>query len=113
MEFPRVSPFDARIRHLTRLENYSYQCPNCKHESSFTLDDIKSAHGIKKSNFSIDIQRIFDTSYPIKNSFQEFYFELQCTGCTSPVRIYFDAEENKRGRWEFFGSFVMELRCKN
>lgn len=111
MEFPRIAPFDARVHHLTKLENYAYQCPRCKHESLFTLDDVKLSHGTKQSHIAADVQRIFDASYPIRNHLEEFYFDFHCQGCTAPVRIYFDASEKHGDRWEFFGSFVMELRA--
>lgn len=110
MEFPRVTPFDARIRHLTKLENYAYQCPHCKMESLFTLDEIKHHHGTESSRLPPDAQRLFDLSYPIRNYLHEFYYDFTCPGCTSPVRVFFDAKEKSFDRWEYFGSFVMELR---
>lgn len=110
MEFPRVAPFNARIRHLTKLENYAYSCPHCKTENYFTLDDVKRCHGMRTSRLHPDAQRLFDASYPIRNFSEEFYFDFHCDVCSSPVRVYFDAVEQQRGRWEYFGSFVMELR---
>ena len=110
MEFPRVAPFNTRVRHLNKLEHYAYQCPRCKHESLFTLDDVKLSHGTKQSRIAPDVQQIFDASYPIRNLLEEFYFDFHCNGCSAPVRIYFEASEQRADCWEYFGSFIMELR---
>lgn len=110
MDFPRVVPFDTRIRHLQYLEHYAYKCPHCKQETSFTLEEIRRSHGVKESKLATDVQRMFDASYPIRNFMDEFYFDFNCQGCSAPVRIYFEASEKRTSAWEFFGSFVMELR---
>ena len=113
MEFPRVAPFNARIRHSAKLENYAYRCPHCKVESFFTLDDVKRSHGARQSRLKPEAQRLYDASYPIRSYADEFYYDFHCDGCLSPVRVYFEAFEQAKKQWEYYGSFVMELRRMN
>ena len=110
MKPPHVAPFTARVHHLRKLENYAYSCPHCKENSSFSLEQVRSSHSRRPSLLAYEIRRVFDAAYPINNHHEEFFIELHCEGCSSPVRLYFDARLNTEGHWEYFGSFVMELR---
>jgi hypothetical protein len=74
------------------------------------MEQVRSSHAHRPSLLPYDVRRIFDASYPILNHREEFFLELHCAGCSAPVRVYFDACQRTEGQWEYFGSFVMELR---
>lgn len=74
------------------------------------MEQVRNSHSRRSSLLPFEIRRVFDASYPIANRHKEFFLELHCSGCSAPVRLYFDACEGTGGEWEYYGSFVMELR---
>lgn len=74
------------------------------------MEQVRISHSRRSSLLPYDIRTLFDASYPIANRHAEFYLEMHCAGCSAPFRLYFDACQKEAGGWEYYGSFVMELR---